>query len=118
MTTSAQHLAFKNAVVLIKTPIFTIQESGFKPRTNDIDLAYFKFYFQLREVEVCIKFLGVVGFPIAVMLLSILTLGILLLWVQPYMEVAVAEFYRNLKGEQDILSAETPIIEAEARPIK
>ena len=52
------------------------------------------------------------------LLLSILTLGILLLWVQPYMEVAVAEFYRNLKGEQDILSAETPIIEAEARPIK
>ena len=52
------------------------------------------------------------------LLLSILTLGILLLWVQPYMEVAVAEFYRNLKGEQDILSAETPIVEAEARPIK
>jgi hypothetical protein len=68
VTASAQHLAFKNAVVLIKTPIFTIQESGFKPRTNDIDLAYFKFYFQLRKVEVCIKLLGVVGFPIAVML--------------------------------------------------
>lgn len=36
-------------------------------------------------------------------LLSLLTFGILLLWVIPYMVTAEAEFYRDLKGEEDIL---------------
>ena len=34
------------------------------------------------------------------MLLSILTLGILTLWVNPYMEVAKVAFYENLKNSQ------------------
>lgn len=36
-------------------------------------------------------------------LLSLLTFGILLFWVIPYMVTAEAEFYRDLKGEEDIL---------------
>lgn len=35
-------------------------------------------------------------------LLSILTLGILLLWVEPYMEVAHAEFYEEIKADKKI----------------
>ncbi|MBR1925467.1 MAG: DUF975 family protein [Clostridia bacterium] len=35
-------------------------------------------------------------------LLSILTLGILFLWISPYMQVAKAEFYENLKKEKAI----------------
>ncbi len=32
-------------------------------------------------------------------LLSLLTMGVLLIWVGPYMEITFAEFYRNLKKE-------------------
>ena len=43
-------------------------------------------------------------------LLSLLTLGILFIYVIPYMQAARAEFYRNLKGENEP-KADEPIIE-------
>lgn len=41
-------------------------------------------------------------------LLSILTCGILLLWVQPYMYVASAEFYNELQGKSVEISDKKP----------
>ena len=38
-------------------------------------------------------------------LLSILTLGILLLWIVPYMQVSEAKFYENLKAEKQEVKA-------------
>ena len=43
-------------------------------------------------------------------LLSLLTLGILFIYVIPYMQAARAEFYRNLKGENEP-KVDEPIIE-------
>ena len=43
-------------------------------------------------------------------LLSILTCGILFIYVVPYMQAARAEFYRTLKGENEP-KADEPIIE-------
>ena len=43
-------------------------------------------------------------------LLSILTFGILFIYVVPYMQAARAEFYRTLKGENEP-KADEPIIE-------
>ena len=44
-------------------------------------------------------------------LLSLLTLGILFIYVIPYMQAARAEFYRNLKGENEPKVAEDVAIE-------
>lgn len=35
-------------------------------------------------------------------ILSAITFGILLLWIQPYLNASVAEFYRSLKNETDL----------------
>lgn len=55
----------------------------------------------------CFSFIGWI-------LLSILTLGILLFWIQPYMNASVAEFYRSLKNEDKQASDTTETKEAEA----
>ncbi len=44
-------------------------------------------------------------------LLSILTCGILFIYVVPYMQAARAEFYRTLKGEHEAPAQEEPVIE-------
>lgn len=41
-------------------------------------------------------------------ILCILTFGLLLLYVGPYMEAAHAAFYQSLKGEEPAPTAETP----------
>ena len=46
-------------------------------------------------------------------LLSILTLGILLFWIQPYMNTSIAEFYRSLRNEDTPTTDTTETIEAE-----
>ena len=44
-------------------------------------------------------------------LLSILTCGILFFYTIPYMQAARAEFYRTLKGDDAVKTAEEPVIE-------
>ena len=51
-------------------------------------------------------------------LLSGLTLGILLLWVLPYMRVAEAEFYENLKASNPIETQKPEKVKAEDVEIK
>ena len=47
-------------------------------------------------------------------LLSILTFGILFLWISSYMDVAKAEFYKNIKAEKGItVGNSTPSVEAQ-----
>ena len=42
-------------------------------------------------------------------LLSVLTLGILMIWINPYMYVAEAEFYKNLKEENGEVSIQKAV---------
>ena len=59
-----------------------------------------------HKMELFILDLSFIGW----ILLSLLTCGILFLYVAPYMQAARAEFYRTLKGD-DEPKADEPIIE-------
>ena len=43
-------------------------------------------------------------------LLSLLTLGIAFLWLIPHMNTCYANFYNNLRGEEDSLNLEDNLI--------
>lgn len=55
-----------------------------------------------HKMQLFLMYLGFVGLTI----LSVFTLFIGLLWLIPYMQVCVAEFYENLKAEEEIRLAE------------
>jgi uncharacterized membrane protein len=49
-----------------------------------------------HKMDLFLMWLGYVGFA----LLSILALGIPLLWLYPYYQVVLAKFYEEIKSEQ------------------
>lgn len=52
-----------------------------------------------HKMELFVQDLSFIGW----ILLSFFTFGILLFWVMPYMNLARAEFYRRLKGEEGVV---------------
>ena len=60
-----------------------------------------------RKMDLFLMSLSFIGWA----LLCILTLGIGLLWLIPYMNVSIAKFYQEIKGEEETSSSNSGLID-------
>lgn len=60
-----------------------------------------------------VKMLGMVLMFIGLFILSMLTLGIALLWLVPFMQVTMVKFYQDVKADYELQNAPAPVVSVE-----